>query len=209
MEGLREQIAQISRELWERGLVGCIEGNVSCRTPAGTVLITPAGQHKGHLNPEDIAEVRLNGEVISGTPSSESQMHLTMYEVREDCMAVVHAHPPFATAHAVAHQAINAESSPEALAILGVVPLVPFGMPGTPALSNQLRPMLRGAKAFLLANHGAVVMGSGLFDAYARMEILERVCRVSSLICQAEWREHRLPEEAIDWLDKRYPPEKL
>lgn len=197
---LRTEICQIGQWLWNKNLVGAVEGNISCRLPEDNLLCTPAGLHKGTLKPGDLSVVTLEGGFVSGPrPSSELLLHLEIYARRPDCKAVVHAHPPVATAFAMTHQTLPDNYSPEAAHFLGSVALVPFAMPGSPETQTVIRPLLEFHKAFLLSNHGAVTLGATLFDAFSRMETLERVLQVymlSNLIDQPK----PLPAEAFHWL---------
>jgi len=99
---------------------------------------------------------------------------------RPDVHAVVHAHPPAATGFAVAGEEIPGNLLPELIFVVGPVPLVPFGMPGTPELGDRVVPYLedRRHQALLLANHGAVTLGRTLDEAWIRMESLEHAARI-------------------------------
>jgi len=179
---LREELALFGRRLWERGLIGGNEGNLSARLGPDRVLATPAGQSKGHLAPDQMVVLDLEGQAISGgKPSSEIKLHLRAYAQRPDCQAVVHAHPPVATAYTLAGLSIPDDVLPEAGYVLGPVATVPFAMPGTDEVPDRLEPLLGGHKTFLISHHGAATLGSSLEDAYNRMETLERVARVLML----------------------------
>lgn len=172
-------MCRIGARLWERGLVGAAEGNLSCRLGEDRLLCTPGGLSKGHMTPGDIVEIDLLGTpVAGGRPSSEIRLHLGIYAERPDCQAVIHAHPTTATAFSVAEVPIPDDMLPEAAVALGPVVTVPFAMPGTDEVPNSIRPFLHKAKAFLLGHHGAVVLGRSLEDAYNRMETLERIARL-------------------------------
>jgi L-fuculose-phosphate aldolase len=175
----RAAICEIGRRLWQRGLLGGCEGNISVRRDARTFLCTPSGQSKGHLKPDDIVVVDAEGTPLNGgQASSEIRVHMECYRQRPDCEAVVHAHPPIATAFGLAGLDIPDNLLPEAAVVLGSVAMVPFGMPGTEELPASMRPFLPDHKTFVLANHGAVTLGKDLYDAYHRMETLERVATV-------------------------------
>ena len=105
-------------------------------------------------------------------------MHLRIYARRPDALAVVHAHPPTATAFAVAGEGLMPGVLPELIFMLGAVPLVPYATPGTPAVADGLEPFLRDHDAFLLANHGATTLGPSLRVAHQRMESLEHGARI-------------------------------
>jgi L-fuculose-phosphate aldolase len=177
---LRRDIVRVCRRLYERGLISGGEGNVSVRTPDGTLLITPAGASKIDVSESDLVAVDLMGKHVagSGRPSSELGMHLRIYQRRPDVGAVVHAHPPFATAFAVAGEDLMAPVLPELLVQLGGVPLVPYATPGSPALADAIEPFLPLHDAFLMANHGATSLGSTLSIAHQRMESLEHGARI-------------------------------
>jgi L-fuculose-phosphate aldolase len=175
----REAMCEVGSRLWQKGLISGNEGNITVRTTRGTVLATPGGVSKGHLRAEAIVEVDMDGNSIcGGKPSSEIRIHLQAYRQRADCHAVVHAHPPTATAFTVAGEGIPDDILPEAAYVLGQVPTVPFGMPGTSELSDQLEPYLDQHKTFLLSHHGAMTLGKEVYDACYRMECLESVCKV-------------------------------
>ena len=172
-------MCEVGRRLWQRGLVGATEGNLSARLSPQRILCTPAGLCKGHLRPADLVVIDNKGTVIEGSvPSTEIKMHLRIYQKRPDCQAVVHAHPPVATGFALAGEDIPDDVLPESIVVLGSVATVPFAMPGTDELPDALEPLLEDHKSFLISHHGAVVMGKDLLDAYNRMETLERIAQV-------------------------------
>jgi L-fuculose-phosphate aldolase len=177
---LRDDIVRVARRLWERGLIAGPDGNVSCRLGEETLLITPSGMSKVDVESSDIVVVDLEGNVVDGDlrPSSEIRMHLRIYARREDVRAVVHAHPPMATALGVAGEDLTAPVLPEVILQMGRVPLVPYQTPGTQAVADALDPFLAAHDAFLLANHGATTLGPSLGVAHQRMESLEHAARI-------------------------------
>ncbi len=143
------------------------------------LLSTPSGVSKGHLEPGDMVVIDREGNVIGdGVVRSEIRLHLELYDQREDCMAVVHAHPIVATSLTLAGVSLPDDLVPEGTVVLGPVASVPFAMPGTSDMAAKIRPFVMGHTCFLLANHGAVTMGGDLFDAMYRMETLERVAKM-------------------------------
>jgi L-fuculose-phosphate aldolase len=177
---LRREIVHVCRRLYERGLIAGGEGNVSARLADGTILVTPAGASKIDVAEEDLVVVDAAGAPVagSGRASSELGMHLRIYERRSDVNAVVHAHPPFATAFAVSGLDLMAPVLPEVLMFLGGVPLAPYATPGSPALADSIEPFLQLHDAILMANHGATTFGSALSIAHQRMETLEHAAQI-------------------------------
>jgi L-fuculose-phosphate aldolase len=174
------EIVLCCRRLWQRGLTAGQDGNISVRYQADRILVTPRGLLKSDLAPEDLVEVGLDGTRLAGSrqASTELDLHLRVYRRRLDCGAVVHAHPPTATAFAVAGEGIPADVLPEVAVLIGEVPLVPYATPGTPALGDAAEPYLDAHDAVLLANHGAVAWGPDLARARIRMESLEHAARI-------------------------------
>jgi L-fuculose-phosphate aldolase len=176
----RRDIVRVCRRLYEAGLIAGQDGNVSVRLTSGTLLVTPAGFCKVDVGEADLVELDLNGAKVSGqgAASSEVGMHLHIYHRRPDVCAVVHAHPPVATGFGVAGLDFMDDVLPETIFHLGGVPLVPYAMPGTAALSDALEPYLAAHDAFVLANHGATTIGPSLLLAHQRMESLEHAARI-------------------------------
>ncbi|HUP64569.1 MAG TPA: class II aldolase/adducin family protein [Thermoanaerobaculia bacterium] len=179
---VRRDLVRVARRLDARGILTATDGNLSARLPGGRILITPAGCCKGTVEPGDLVVVSLDGRTEpDGRPSSELPLHRTIYENRADIGAVVHAHPPYATAYAVAGIPLDRPILSEAILVLGDVPVVPYATPGGEALGRQVATRLNGTRALLLANHGAVSFGVSIDEAGARMECLEQVARIDWL----------------------------
>ncbi len=178
---LRRDLVEVCRRLYDRRLIGAGEGNVSCRLPGGSLLVTPSGRSKGHLRPADLLRVNLDGRVLAGRgrPSTELRMHLAAYAARPDAEAVVHAHPLTAVAITVAGLPPPNDLLPEAVLVLGRIAVAPFATPGTDEVPDSLAPHW-GSDVILLARHGALALGRDLFQALDRMETLERVCEVAA-----------------------------
>jgi len=200
---LAREVVRTCRALWERGLIAGGDGNISVRAGADRVLVTPRGMLKGELQPEDLVEVDLAGRHLDGCrkASTELDLHLRVYRRRPDCGAVVHAHPPSATAFAVAGEAIPDDVLPEITLLMGDVPVVPYATTGTPALGDAVEPYLTGREAVLLAHHGALTWGADLVQARIRMESLEHGARIL-LAARSLGRVNRLIREQTDALQR-------
>ena len=174
------RMALCCRQLAARGLIAGQDGNLAVRLSPTRALVTPSGLIKALLAPSDMVEVDLSGEKRRGRrkPTSELDLHLRILRRRPDVGAVVHAHPPTATGFAVAGEGFDRLVLPELILLVGRVPLVPYGTPGTPELGDRVEPYIDRHDALLLANHGAVTVGPTLDAAWIRMESLEHAARI-------------------------------
>lgn len=174
---LRRLIVKACRALSERGLVASHDGNISARLPSGYLLVTPSRVSKADVSEESVLYCGPDGRRIrgQGEVSSEIQLHLSAYKVRPDCRAVVHAHPPIASAFTFAGaEALLAQPVlPEVVARFGAIPSVPYVTPGTPQLGAAAEPLLETHDAVMLAQHGALTLGKDPWDAYLLMEKVE------------------------------------
>lgn len=181
----RAWMVEVGRRLYARQLVNGGEGNLSARLGPRRLLCTPTGVNKGFLAEEQLVVTDLSGEALHDLrrPSSELLLHLACYEEREDCLAVVHAHPPHAVALTLAGDELI-PCMPEAITALGDVPTARYATPGTSLVAEAVRPHLKRADCVLMERHGALAMGFGhraLFDGCDKLEMLEGVARVQLL----------------------------
>ncbi|MDH5440925.1 MAG: class II aldolase/adducin family protein [Candidatus Bathyarchaeota archaeon] len=178
---MRRKIVEISRRLYNRGLVAGAGGNVSARTSrSDEVLMTPSGLCKGYLEASDIIKVDLEGNVLSGKlkPTSETPMHTAIYNVRNDVSAIVHAHPPVSTGFACAGVSLDYPIFPDSIAMMGNIAMVEYITPTTRELADKVAEHATGCDALLLANHGTITLGGSLEQAYQRTEILEDFAKI-------------------------------
>lgn len=197
----RAAIVEIGRIVWEKGWVAANDGNFSVRLDEQRILATPTNISKGRMKPDDLIVCDLEGRKLSGTRerTSEILMHLTIYRHRPDVQAVAHAHTPISTGFAAAGRALNLALLPEVVVNLGCVPLAAYGLPGTPALSEQILPFVPSYNAILLANHGLVTYGDDLWQAYYRMETVEHLARIQ-LVAELAGGPKLLPKQEVDKL---------
>jgi L-fuculose-phosphate aldolase len=125
--------------------------------------------------------VDLNGTLLAGTrkATSEISMHLAVYQLRGDVGAVVHSHPPIATAFACSGRALNEMLCQEAVMTLGAVPLARYATTGTDEVAASIVPLIPGHDAILMSNHGAVSYGETILEAFQKMETLEHLAYVA------------------------------
>lgn len=176
----REQILAVGRILAEQQLVAGTDGNISVRRDSGRILITPTGCRLGDLTAADLVTVDLKGTVFEDQlkPSSEMNTHLHLYRRRSDVGGVVHAHPPHATAYAVAGVPLEWEAIPELVALVGPVALTEYAAPGTGQPALALEKFAADHHAFLLRNHGLITVGQTLEQAWQRHEIVEHAAKI-------------------------------
>src|SRR5215831_17145439 len=198
---LREDICQIGRLVFQKGWVAANDGNITIRLDAERILATPTGVCKGMMHPDDLIIVDMKGNKIAGRAerTSEIAMHLTVYELRPDIKSVVHAHPPVATGFATAGKSLNLALLPEVVIGLGCVPLAAYGLPGTPALTEPMLPLIPKYDALMMANHGSVCYGEDVFKAYFKMETVEHFARIQ-LVAELLGGPTVLPRAEVDKL---------
>lgn len=180
---IKEQICDVCHKMWQLGWVAANDGNVTARLEDGSFLATPTGISKSFITPEKLVRINAQGEILEAMtgyrPSSEIKMHLRCYEKREDVWSVVHAHPPGATGFAVAHKSMDMYNMIEDVAVIGSVPLTPYGTPSTIEVPDAIEPFLEEHDVMLLENHGALAVGSDVFTAFYRMESLELWAKIT------------------------------
>ena len=193
---IRKDILEAGRRLYERGMVASNDGNISARLPGGRILITATGVCKGDLVDAHLLTVDAEGNLLRGKykPTSEMKMHLAVYKARSDVAAIVHAHPPKATAFAVARQPLDLVTLPEVIFALGSIQLCEYATPTTADLPASVVRHIRLGDAMLLENHGALTVGKDVMEAYFNMETLEHFAGIT-LNARILGGEHILTEE--------------
>ena len=177
---LRRQLTRFSKWMYRLGFAPGTSGNLSARLDDESILATPTGCSKYLLRPSDMVIVDLNGKLISGTRNvtSEIGMHVAVFAARPDVQAVVHAHPPIATAFASCGLALDQPLCAELLMTLGKIPLAAYATTGTDEVGASLEPYLQDHDAILMANHGLVTYGQDLLDAFMKLETTEHFAQV-------------------------------
>lgn len=197
----REDIIRVCRLVYEKGWVAGNDGNISIRLENGCILCTPTSLSKGLVNAEDLIICDPNGNKIEGRleRTSEIAMHNTIYAIRPDVRAVVHAHPPVATGFATAGRALDKALLPEVVINLGAIPLASYGLPGTPALTDGMLPLIPNYDALLMENHGCVSYGPDVWQAFLRMETVEHFARIT-FVAEMLGGARPLPREEVEKL---------
>jgi len=203
---IKREIIEIGRRMYDKGYVVANDGNISVRTDQDTIWVTPAGVSKGFMTEDMMVEMKLDGSIAEGTykPSSEAKMHLRVYRENPSIVAVVHAHPPVATAFAASGLSLEEPLLSETASLLGSIPLVPYSTPGTEEVPNAIAPYCNTHVAILLANHGVLTWGTGLMQAYFRLEEMEQTAKINAISRYILKSPKPLNKEQIDRLPKFY-----
>jgi L-fuculose-phosphate aldolase len=179
---LRQQVCDIGHRIWLRGMCAGNEGNHSLRLPGNKILCTPSQVSKGFMKPADLAICDMTGHQLSGPKkrTSEINLHLAIYKARPDVGAIVHGHPPHATAFCITGVELPHSIHPEAEVFLGQVATVPYVTPGDHRLGDSVLPYLKhpGTNTLLLGQHGVVTFAPTLEQAYYYFEVVESYARI-------------------------------
>lgn len=184
---LREQICLLAKSLFDRGLTGGSTGNISARTEDGGLLVSPTGTSFGRLDPGRLSRFDQDRRLISGDkPTKEMPLHSAFYETRSTAGAVVHLHSCHSVALSILPDVDDDNFlpplTPYAIMKLGKVKLLPFFLPGDPAMGDAVRGLAGKRSAVMLANHGPVVAGKDVEAACNAVEELEDTARLAMIL---------------------------
>jgi L-fuculose-phosphate aldolase len=197
---LRDDIARYALRMAERGWVANHDGNLSARVAPSRFVCTPTATHKADVKADGLVITDAAGKQLGGRgkPFSEYALHLAVYRARPDVGAVVHAHPPFATALGVSGREL-VSFLPEAVVSLGTrIPLAPLAAPGAEAVA-AMAPFVAKFDAVLAAGNGVFAWGDDVEQAFLRLELVEHLAAIAA---QAErWGgPHPLPQAMVEKL---------
>ncbi len=177
----KKVIVEAGRKLCERSLTVGTWGNISCRDPEkGLIYLTPSGMNYDQISEEDIVVFNKQGEVVQGTrkPSIEKDLHLKIYENRNDVQAVLHTHSVYSSVFAVTAEEIPPVSEDFVQIVGDRVECADYALPGTEELAENAVEELDSRNAVLLVNHGAVAVGSDMDTAFKVSDVLEKTARI-------------------------------
>lgn len=183
---LREQICLLAKSMFDRGLTGGSTGNISARTQDGGLLVSPTGTSFGRLDPGKLSRFDAQGQFIDGDqPTKEMPLHMAFYDTRSTAGAVVHLHSCHSVALSLMPDADEDNFlpplTPYGIMKLGKVKLLPFYLPGDPAMGDAVRGLAGKRSAVMLANHGPVVAAKEIEAACNAIEELEDTARLAML----------------------------
>lgn len=194
---LIDELLDVCHRLHSAGMVAANDGNVSAALDDGNLITSVTNVSKGAMTARHVVKVDRQGNLLEDNkkPSSELPMHLAIYRDRPDVRAVVHAHPPYATGFAAAGLALDRCVLPEIVMTLGSIPLAEYGTPSTEEVPEAVSKWIGQSDAVLLANHGAVTVGSSLLDAWYKMERIEHYAKICFMARQLGGERVLTPEE--------------
>jgi L-fuculose-phosphate aldolase len=198
-EALRAEILRVGRKLWQRQYVDGNGGNISVRLGSKYVLCTPTMMSKGDLEPADICLSDLEGNILAGDRSrtSELMLHLEIYKANPRARAVLHCHPPYATAFALTGTVPPNGLIPEYEVFIGPAAVAPYETPGTQAFAETVLPYVQDHNTILLTNHGIVCWSDTVTHAEYLAEIIDTYCKTYLIALQIGKPLSFIPESKI------------
>jgi L-fuculose-phosphate aldolase len=180
----RKEVARFMRRLYNHGLTTTSGGNISLRISEEIILITPSATDKGTMRWREVGIISILGENLTPDlkPSIESEMHLSIYRKKREVIAVVHAHPVFASSFTAMKCNIDTNLTAEATAILGTPLMVPYALMGTKDLAAIVSESIQKSDILLLENHGILTTGANLLQAFDKIEVLENAAKMTLIV---------------------------
>jgi L-fuculose-phosphate aldolase len=177
----RKEVAHFMRRLYKHGLTTTSGGNISLRLSDDLILITPSATDKGRMRWKEVGIINIFGENLTPhlKPSIETAMHLAIYKKKSDVLAIVHAHPVFASLFTAIKAKINTCLTAEAKAILGDPVFVKYAVMGSTALAEIAAEHILISDILLLENHGILTAGTNLLQAFDKIEVLENAAKMT------------------------------
>ena len=202
---LRAEIIRTGRKLWDRQYVDGNGGNISVRLGAEFVLCTPTMLSKADLETADICLSDLSGKILAGdrTLTSELLLHLEIYKANPKAKAVVHCHPPYATAFAMTGTVPPNGLIPEYEVFIGPAAVAPYETPGTQAFAETVLPFVHEHNTILLKNHGVVCWSDTVTHAEWLCEIMDTYCKTYLIARQIGEPLGTIPDDKIDDILRR------
>lgn len=203
----KELIVKIITRIYKTGMTTTSGGNISVIDDNGDIWISPSAVDKGRLSEADICCIQHDGTIHGRhKPSSEFPFHKAIYAARPDLKAIIHAHPPALVSFSIIRSIPNTRVLPQAHRICGPVGYAPYGLPGSEELGRIIANTFTNSdyKAIIMENHGTVLGGSDLLDAYQRFETLE-LCAQTIINAKAIGAPRYLSEDELNAFERQLP----
>jgi L-fuculose-phosphate aldolase len=199
VHALKEEIVRTGKKLWERQYVDGNGGNISARISPRWVICTPTMCSKADVKADDISLVDMESSQICGDRprTSEILLHLEIYKAVPEAKAVIHCHPPYSTAHAIAGVLPQGNLLPEQEVFVGPVALTSYETPGTIEFARTILPVVKKHNTILLENHGVVCWADTITHAEWLIEVIETYCKTVMIAGQLRSPLKEIPPEKI------------
>lgn len=204
---VRNQIVEVGKSLFDRGLTFGSAGNISLKIDDG-FLMTPTNSCLGKLDPDSLSKLDFNGNLLSGSPPTKEQfLHSAFYRQRNEIGAVVHTHSTYSVAVSCLsdvdpHRPIP-PITPYFVMRVGPLMVLPYFAPGDASLAEAVEDAAKTHTSLLLANHGPVIAGKSLENAVYALEELEETAKLFFILKNMNTR--FLDAGHVNELDKRFP----
>ena len=177
----RTEMIKVCERLYRKEYVTAYDGNLSVKLDKNRFLMTPSGFCKGDLTEKDLIISDEYGRKLSGPHkvTSEVVMHLEAYKQRSDINAVIHAHPPLATALSLAGVSLAKCILPEVILSLGIIPTAEYATPTTSENADVIKDLIKKHDAILLDRHGSLTVGKNIWSAYYKQEKIEHTAKIT------------------------------
>lgn len=193
----KRQVVETCHTLLERGYLKATEGNISARVKGQNAFaITPSNYDYAKMKAEDICVLDFDQKLRAGImkPSIESGMHAAVYQARPDAHFIIHTHQPYASALALIKMPIPALFDEQVRFLGRSVDIIPYAPSGTSFLKNNVQQKVKsGANAFILQNHGVLVLGGDAERAVHNMALLEKCALAYLLAIVTEKKVYKIP----------------
>lgn len=173
-EELKKELIEYGKLAGVKNFTPGFSGNLSARC-GDKILITATGTANGYLSEDDFALIDFDGNKIEGDkkPSSEKMLHVEFYRQREDINYIFHVHSPYLTAFSAAGKALDKNILAEIVYCFDYIPLAEYALPGSKELVVNTSNFFKDFDVVLMANHGVIVGGKDVKDAYLKLELCE------------------------------------
>lgn len=179
----REEVTYFMRRLYDKNLTTCSGGNISLRCANNMALITPSALDKGEMRADQIVLMDMSMDGMNLTPelplTIEWELHMEVLKARPDVNAVIHAHPPYATAFACMDVPLDITISSEIYLLIDGIVDAPYAPPGTAELAHNVASSMAKANVGFMENHGVLTIGPSLLKAFDLMEVIENTAKMN------------------------------
>ena len=179
LDEIKDELINYGALAGQKNLTPGVSGNLSARY-GENIVITTSGSANGYLKKDDFVVIDFAGNVIEGNkkPSSEKMLHVEFYKIREDVNYIVHVHSPYLSSFASSGKALDEPIMAENVFYFGQIPLAEYGMPSSMDLVKKTAKYFKDYDAVLMANHGFIVGGKSIEEAYLKLELAESYAQV-------------------------------